>query len=264
VSDQLKFVLDTDLKVIVWGNKGPPVLLLHGSTSTDGSNVWADQRPLSDSFRLLVVDRRGYGASPGPASPDWEDHIADVRLLLGEGAHLVGHSYGAVLGLVVGSAYPELIRSLTLIEPPAFGVAWGVPAVDELVSKLKPVFSPPTSLILEELGAGFVEVLTGQRPPPIQMTAQQREQTLNIAREPLPWDAPIDLDLLAAARFPKLVVSGDWHPAFEAVCDVLTARLDAGRLVLPGSGHGPHHVDDGLPLNARLRELFNSVEEPSD
>jgi hypothetical protein len=42
---------------------------------------------------------------------------------------------------------------------------------------------------------------------------------------------------LAAARFPKLVVSGAHSPAFDAVCDVLEARLGAERAVLPGAAH---------------------------
>ena len=50
-------------------------------------------------------------------------------------------------------------------------------------------------------------------------------------------EAEIPLDRLAAARFPKLVISGAHHPAFDAVCDVLEQRLPAERAVLPGAGH---------------------------
>ena len=52
-----------------------------------------------------------------------------------------------------------------------------------------------------------------------------------------PWEAEIPLDVLAAEPFPKLVVSGAHHAGFDAVCDVLEARLRAERLVLPGYGH---------------------------
>jgi len=55
--------------------------------------------------------------------------------------------------------------------------------------------------------------------------------------ERLPWEAEIPLDELAAAPFPKLVVSGAHHPAFDAVCDVLEERLGAQRAILPGAGH---------------------------
>ena len=52
-----------------------------------------------------------------------------------------------------------------------------------------------------------------------------------------PSEAQIPLDRLAAADFPKLVVSGGHSAAFEAVCDVLGERLPARREVLPGAGH---------------------------
>jgi len=52
-----------------------------------------------------------------------------------------------------------------------------------------------------------------------------------------PYEAVIPLGELAAAPFPKLVISGAHHPAFDAVCDVLEKQLGAERAVLPGAGH---------------------------
>ena len=52
-----------------------------------------------------------------------------------------------------------------------------------------------------------------------------------------PWEAEVPVDELAAAAFPKLVVSGEHHAAFDAICDVLERRLPAERAVLPGYGH---------------------------
>jgi hypothetical protein len=66
-----------------------------------------------------------------------------------------------------------------------------------------------------------------------------------------PWEARPPLDELAAAPFPKLVVSGGWSPAFDAVCDVLEERLAAERAVLPGMGHNAQLL--GAPFNDVLR-----------
>jgi hypothetical protein len=52
-----------------------------------------------------------------------------------------------------------------------------------------------------------------------------------------PWEAEIPLAALAATRFPKLVVSGAHHPAFDAICDRLECELSAERAVFPGYGH---------------------------
>jgi len=60
-----------------------------------------------------------------------------------------------------------------------------------------------------------------------------------------------ELDALAGAPFPKLVVWGAHDAAFEAVCDVLAARLQAERAVIPGVGHGVQRT--GAPSTSGSR-----------
>jgi pimeloyl-ACP methyl ester carboxylesterase len=53
----------SDLFVDSWGS-GTPVVLVHGSLATGAEESQA-QRPLAEEgFRLLVLDRRGYGRRP--------------------------------------------------------------------------------------------------------------------------------------------------------------------------------------------------------
>ena len=243
------------LHVAGWG-AGPPALLLHGSTRDDGAAVWRAQRPLVARYRLIVPDRRGYGASPGPAWTDWEDHLADAIALLGAGAHFVGHSYGAVIGLLVATRRPDLLRSLTLIEPPAFGLATDQPDIAAARERLIPVFAPDSGLSPEQFSVAFAAALGREPPEGGAFSPARRAQTRAIMREPGPWTAPIDLAAIAAARLPALVVSGAWHPAFEAVCDAIATGVGAERLVLPGAGHSPQRLDEGRPLNAALTALW--------
>ena len=44
-----------------------------------------------------------------------------------------------------------------------------------------------------------------------------------------PSEAQIPLDALKRTAFPKLVISGGHHPAFEAVCGFLAGELKAER-----------------------------------
>ena len=71
--------------------------------------------------------------------------------------------------------------------------------------------------------------------------------------ERAPWEAEIPLDALAAAPFPKLVISGAHHAAFDAICDVLEERLGAERAVLPGAGHS---IPRAPGFNERLTEFL--------
>ena len=45
--------------------------------------------------------------------------------------HLVGHSYGGVIALLAAARCLEAIRSLTVTEPPAFGLVRGQPEVED-------------------------------------------------------------------------------------------------------------------------------------
>ena len=76
------------------------------------------------------------------------------------------------------------------------------------------------------------------------------------SRSASPDQALVPLDELAAAPFPKLVVSGGHNAAFDAVCDVLEQRLSAQRAVLPGAGHSIPRL--GEPFNALLEAFVSS------
>ena len=106
----------SDLYVDSWGT-GTPVVLVHGSLAT-GAEEWEAQRTLADEgFRLLVPDRRGNGQSPTAEGEDFLRDGDDIAELMGDGAHLVGHSYGGLGAMFAAARRPDATRSLTLLEP---------------------------------------------------------------------------------------------------------------------------------------------------
>lgn len=230
---------------------GPPVVLVHGSV-VGAELTWRAQRPLAERWTLLLVDRPGYGPD---VAPEREDFEVDARLVaeLLEGVHLVGQSYGGVVALLAAAAKPGGVRSLTVVEPPAFALAAGHPAVDAFVARMRAHWEhgprdPGTFL------RGFLELVGShlRLPDPLPPALERGAEILRFHR--LPWEAEIPLAELAAAPFPKLVVSGGHHAAFDAVCDVLEKRLGAERAVLPGAGHSVPRT--GGAFNARLEELL--------
>jgi pimeloyl-ACP methyl ester carboxylesterase len=239
----------TDLAVDIVG-EGETALLVHGSGFRDFT--WADQMPLAVRYRLVLPFRRGYGASPD-ADPDFEVDARDIVSLLEERANVVGHSYGAVGSLVAAGLRPEAFRSLTVIEPPAFGVARGDPAVEELVARVQDVRAGSTGMTTAEFGRAFTEAIRFERPvedpPPEILSAVE-----SLRRERPPWEAEIPFEQLDG--IPVLVVSGGWHPAFDAVCDVIEERARAERAVLPGAGHGAQHAPG---FNERLVSFWKTA-----
>ena len=86
---------------------GIPVVLVHGSLAT-AAEEWTEQLPLAaEGLRLLMPDRRGYGRSPaaGPVRTSCSMPRTS-SILMGDGAHLVGHSYGG-LGVMFAAARPS-------------------------------------------------------------------------------------------------------------------------------------------------------------
>jgi pimeloyl-ACP methyl ester carboxylesterase len=112
-----------------------PVLLLHCSGSS-GKQWRSLAALLGPRYRVIAPDLVGYGGSaPWPGRCEFclaQEAAVLHRLLdsLGGPAHLVGHSYGGAVALHIARTRPQLLRSLTLIEPSAFQLLGGGDAID--------------------------------------------------------------------------------------------------------------------------------------
>jgi pimeloyl-ACP methyl ester carboxylesterase len=216
---------------------GPRVVLVHGSIGGGWTTWWA-QRPLAERFTLVVPDRPGTPPNPPVDHVDFEEQAPLVAGLLEDGAHLVGHSYGGVISLYAAALRPDAVRSLTLIEPPAFGVALDDPAVATLAEELRALWARADSLEPAAFLSEFSIRIIGRRIPAtmeLPPDVEQGVRTLMVERLPSEADPP--LEELARAPFPKLVVSGGHSAAFDAVCAVLVERLGAERAELRGAAH---------------------------
>jgi pimeloyl-ACP methyl ester carboxylesterase len=98
---------------------GEPLLLLHGGL-TDASEFVATEPALAPQFRVYSPERRGHGHSPDVEGPITYDLMADDTVnfldqVVGGPAHLVGHSDGADVALLVALRRPDLVRRLVLV-----------------------------------------------------------------------------------------------------------------------------------------------------
>jgi pimeloyl-ACP methyl ester carboxylesterase len=211
------------------------VVLVHGSVG-NGPATWAALEPLRRRFQLVVPNRGGYPPNPPLERIDFEHQADELAPLLGDGAHLVGHSYGGVISLLIAARHPKAVHSLTVSEPPAFGLVRGRPEVEKLIGDLQAFFAAGP-YEPEEYLRGFLALVGTDATFPDQLPPSLAQGARAAMAERPPWEAQIPLDELAATPFPKLVVSGAHSPAFDAVCEVLEERLGAERAVLPGAGH---------------------------
>jgi pimeloyl-ACP methyl ester carboxylesterase len=233
----------------------PRLLLVHGSV-VNAKLTWGAQKPLAERFDLVLPNRRGFPPGPDVERVDFADEAVWLEQFLEPGTHLVGHSYGGVCSLFLAARRPESLRSLTVIEPPAFGIARGVPAADEFIERAREHWEEGPRDPAEFLRTFLA--LVGSSIPAGDFSAEllQGARTLMVERPPA--EAEIPFEPLAAAPFPKLVVSGGHSAAFDAVCDVLEEKLGAERAVLPGAGHSVQRL--GEPFNELLAAFVTRAE----
>src|SRR5262249_7825485 len=103
--------------------KGVPVLFIHGTLGD--YSVWDGQLgPFAERYRVIAYSRRYNYPNQNKLRPNHsavveaEDLAAFIKKLdLGK-VHLIGHSYGGYTALFLTVKHPDLVRTLTLAEPP--------------------------------------------------------------------------------------------------------------------------------------------------
>jgi pimeloyl-ACP methyl ester carboxylesterase len=247
------------LNVTTWGT-GDPAVFVHGSFGR-GEETWKEQRPLADSYRLVLVDRRGFGASPPDGRVDFDRDADDVAALFEDGVHLVGHSYGGVVSLLAAARRREHVRTLTVIEPPALGLVRGNPIADDFRSRVQTAREEATDPADYQLRFREAFGLDARRQD---LAGADLEGARSSWHERPPWEAEIPFEELRGLR--TLVVRGDWadapprarelgRGALHAVCDVLERELRAESATL-GDAHSPQLL--GPPFNDCVRAFWES------
>jgi pimeloyl-ACP methyl ester carboxylesterase len=236
---------------------GPAIVFVHGDI-VGPELTWRKQRELAERWTLVIPSRPGFGESPALERNDFEVEAPMFAELLGDGAHLVGHSYGAVIALLAAAQRPEAVRSLTVSEPGCLRVAEGTPVVDEMITNGERLFREGEQIPNEM----FLRLFRGGAGSAYGTPEQLPEELLHgvelLKRERPSWEAEIPLERLGAADFPVLVLSGGHSPAFEAVCDALAEGLGAERAVIPGRGHTVPST--GEPYNERLERFVGAAD----
>ncbi|MDK3017435.1 alpha/beta fold hydrolase [Pseudodonghicola flavimaris] len=217
------------------------------------SGVWRGlAQALDGQARLTAFDMLSHGRSPDwDGQGDIQDRTLDTALgLLDEPMDVIGHSFGATVALRLAVARPDLVRSLTLIEPVYF--AFALQSAPEAVARHEADAAPFT----EALARG--EVATGARlfnrmwgggvgprwdalPEAARASMIRGIPLVPACRQAL-YDDPAGVAApggLDAVTMPVLLMRGcDSHPVISAITDAIAARLTRVRQeAVPGAGH---------------------------
>lgn len=241
---------------------GPPVVFVHGSIVGAG-RTWRRQRALAVDWTLWLPNRPGFGTSPELERGDFEREAPIVAELLGDSSHLVGHSYGAVIALLAAAIRPDAVRSLIVSEPGLLRLAGHDAATEEMIARGEEMYRRGPEADPGDFLRAFRSGVHSAHETPEELPDWLERGARHAARERPVWHADVPLDALAAAAFPKLVVSGGHSLVFEALCDNLAQRLGgAERVIIPGHGHTIPAA--GEVYNARVHEFLSRAEAAAE
>ena len=238
--------------------KGDPIVLVHGGMG-DYRTWEAQTDTFSTSHRVIAYSLRHMypnkqildSAADYSLSQNIKDLIELIKALKLEPVHLVGHSSGAFASLMATIEHPELVRSLTLGEPPVMSLLKNIPGGDTLENNFYKKISPAGEKFRnneDEKGAEiFMNAVMGdiqyfakhpQRIREITManTVQLKGSTLY----PTTGFPPVSCDDLRKIKTPVLLLQGDKSPLFfSKIIDELDRCLsNKERVKLPNASHG--------------------------
>lgn len=268
------------IHVTTWGEGGEPLLIIHGGVQGGlggGPSTFSRQRPLAErGWTLRLVDRPGFGESPSRGPDDMEADAPWIADLLGEGSHLLGHSWGGAEALLAAARRPRAVRSLILVEPAlqpllmtAEGEAYAAAKADAMRS-LGPLLATRTP---GEYGLAFARSLgRGEDGGPNRAAAALEADLAQADRlgtallrsrmAPPPVMARAAA-AIAAARIPVLVVTGGWSSFFDGV-GARTAELTGGRhLIVAAPDHFPQ-VTAAAEFNDAVDGFLKQVQAQTD
>ena len=238
-----------------WG-QGPTVVLVHGGTPQGGAAAFREQRPLAQRWHLILPDRPGHGRTPRLGLEDFERDASLIAPLLADGAHLVGHSYGGIVALCIAAQHPAAVRSLTVIEPPAYCFAPDEPAVLEMARANRELFehppNDPADLVRSFFALVGIDIPTDALPPPALSGLAH-----DLANLRGPHEAHVDPAALTAGGYPIQALTSGRTPGFEAIATAIAAKTGGRHIIVPGTDHSVQ--DAGEPVNRLLEELWTST-----
>ena len=253
------------------GTEGPTVLIIHGGVQTGaggGPLSFVKQRALTDrGWQLAFVDRPGFGKSPSRGVDDMMADAVWIADMLGDGVHLIGHSWGGAEAFLAAARRPEAVRSLILIEPALQVLALTDPATDPetrnaVTEIIKPLLMAQTPA---DYGRNFVR--TAGVAGSATFTAGEVEDAMAVrfgcallqARMAPPPALHEAAQTIRAAKIPVLAICGGWNPAFDAICRVV-ARLTDGRVTTVQSPSHFPQLENPAEFNQVIEAFMQEAE----
>jgi len=252
---------------------GAPVVFVHGAFSD--LRFWEPQRQaVAKQYRFIALTQRYFGTTPWPddgkhyaATTHAADLAAFLRQLNAGPVHLVGISYGGLVATLVALEHPDVVRSLTVLEPGLVSLLADVPEAKREIDERRKAFEPIGSAAKagETVRATklFFDWVTNQGAGAFDKQPEAvRQMILDNARTvPLALSAPpppaIACATLGGVKAPTLVAGGERTRRYYSLINEVVVRCIPGsRLVtIPKATH-PMSIQNPAAFNEALLQVL--------
>ena len=231
--------------------KGDPVVFVHGGLG-DYRTWGAQMDEFAKNHRVIAYSRRfaypnkqivndSADYSVTPHSKDLAEFIKALNL---EPVHLIGHSYGAFAALLTTIDHPELVRSLTLGDPPVMSLL--PPPSPNDVNPFAKAVEALANNEQEKAVSYFLGVVNGdslyfsnlpQRDREIMMANITEFKGVSSTQNPFPL---VTCDDLRKIKTPVLLLGGDKAASFYSLIfsKMEPCLSNKEKATLPNTSHG--------------------------
>jgi pimeloyl-ACP methyl ester carboxylesterase len=230
------------------------VVFVHGAGSF-GSAAWPRQHGMALSYDALFLRRHGYDPLAEPVQASFEKDTAIVLQSLADdgrgaaGGHVVAHSQGAIAAMMAAVERPDLVFSLTLVEPACLSLTAELPATAAHIGLMQPLFDVRQQMSDQDFQREFVRRVYAtdlQQPA----TAEEKRSARRLRLQAPSWEAPLHI----VPGVPTLVLTGGWEPLYEEIAGYLRETGALHRTA--AGGHRPH---DSLEGDRIIRSFISGV-----
>jgi pimeloyl-ACP methyl ester carboxylesterase len=266
-----------DLSYIEQGT-GAPVVFVHGAFSD--YRYWEPQRQaVAKQHRFIAYTYRYHGTTPWPdegqqyaAATHAADLAAFIRGLNAEPVHLVGFSFGGLLATLVASEHPDLVRSLTLMDPGIGALLGDIPEAKPLLEDRGTAFAPAgaaakagdaaqaTKLLYDWVnnqGAGALD----KQPEALRQMVLDNARTVPVFLSATPPPA-VSCATLGGVKVPTIVVGGEQTRRYYSLINEVVVRCIPGSrsVLIPRATHFSSYQNPSAFNEALLQFLVQREE----
>ena len=219
------------------------VVFVHGAGSF-GAAAWPRQHGLALSYDALFLRRHGYDPVAEPVESSFEEDAGILLRSLADdgrgavGGHVVAHAQGAIAAMMAAVERPDLVYSLTLVEPACLSLTAELPATAAHIALMKPLLDVRHQLGDEDFQREFVRrVYATDLQHPV--TVEEKRSARRLRLQVPSWEAPLHI----VPGVPTLVLTGGWEPLYEEIAGYL--RETGARHRTAAGGHRPQDSVEG-------------------